>query len=125
MAIKKTLTLSHEDIINILEKQSNEARELVLEEKRKLLRKNPKKLQEMHRKPLNVLQKTYETEKQIAKDVAKNRRKKGVSMLSIIKETLELTKEFATLKSPIEVYIFVGGVWISGMAIGLSLVSLG
>lgn len=121
MAIKKTLTLSHEDIVNILEKQSNDARELVLEERRKLLRKNPKKLQEMHRKPLNVLQKIYETEKQIAKDVAKNRRKKGVSMLSIIKETLELTKEFATLKSPIEVYIFVGIVWIGGLAIGTSI----
>jgi len=121
LAIKKTLTLSHEDIVNILEKQSNDARELVLEERRKLLRKNPKKLQEMHRKPLNVLQKIYETEKQIAKDVAKNRRKKGVSMLSIIKETLELTKEFATLKSPIEVYIFVGIVWIGGLAIGASI----
>ena len=114
MPTKKKISLSHEDILRIIEKQSNDAREMALEEKRKLLRKNPKKLQQIQKKPLNVLQKTYETEKQIAKD----RRKKGVTMLSIIKETIELTKEFATLKSPIEVYIFVGAVWLTGVGVG-------
>ena len=39
-------------------------------------------------------------------------------MISIVKETLELTKEFATLKSPVEVYIFVAGVWLTGVGIG-------
>ena len=114
MPTKKKLTFSHDDIVKLLKKQSDDARDIVLEEKRKLLKKNPKKLQEIHRKPLNVLQKTYETEKQIAKD----KRKKGVTMLSIIKETLELVKEFATLKSPMEVYIFIGGVWLIGVGIG-------
>jgi len=114
MAIKKTLTLTHDDIVKLIKKQSDDARELALEEKRKLLRRNPKKLQEIHRKPLNVLQKTYETEKQIARD----KRKKGVTMLSIIKETLELVKEFVTLKSPVEVYIFIGGVWLTGVGVG-------
>jgi len=117
LATKKKISLSHDDLVKIIEKQSRDARELALEEKRRKLRKNPKKLQEERKKPLSILQKTYETEKQIARD----RRKKGVTMLSIIKETLELTKEFVTLKSPVEVYIFVGGVWLSGLAIGLNL----
>jgi hypothetical protein len=39
-------------------------------------------------------------------------------MLSIIKETLELVKEFVTLKSPMEVYIFIGGVWLTGVGVG-------
>jgi hypothetical protein len=117
LATQKKITLSHDDLVKIIEKQSRDARELVLKEKRRKLRKNPKKFQKEQKKPLNVLQKIYETEKQIARD----RRKKGVTMLSIIKETLELTKEFATLKSPIEVYIFVGGVWLTGLAIGLNL----
>jgi len=113
----REITLSHSDLVKIIEKQSRDARELVLKEKKRNLRKNPKKFQKEQKKPLNVLRKTYETEKQIAKD----KRKKGVTMLSIIKETLELTKEFITLKSPIEVYIFVGGVWLTGLAIGLNL----
>lgn len=114
MPTQKKITFTHDDIVKLIKKQSDDARELVLEEKRKLLKKDPKKLQEIEKKPLNVLQKTYETEKQIAKD----RRKQGVTMLSIIKETYELTKEFVTLKSPIEVYIFVGGVWLSGVCVG-------
>ena len=114
MPIEKKITLTHDDIVKLIKKQSDDARELALEEKRKLLRRSPKKLQEIHRKPLNVLQKTYETEKQIARD----KRKKGVTMLSIIKETLELVKEFVTLKSPVEVYIFIGGVWLTGVGVG-------
>jgi hypothetical protein len=77
-------------------------------------RKIPKKAKELSRKPIAVLKKTFETEKQIVRD----RRRKGVTMISIVKETLELTKEFATLKSPVEVYIFVAGVWLTGVGIG-------
>jgi len=44
--------------------------------------------------------------------------KKGVIMPKIIKELYELIKEFATIKSPAEVYVFVAGVWISGLIVG-------
>jgi len=39
-------------------------------------------------------------------------------MSSIITKTAELAKEFALLRSPIEVYIFTGGVWLLGIAVG-------
>tara|TARA_R110002110_G_scaffold32946_1_gene113518 strand:- start:276 stop:407 length:132 start_codon:yes stop_codon:yes gene_type:complete len=39
-------------------------------------------------------------------------------MSSIITRTVEVAKEFALLRSPIEVYIFVGGVWLLGVAVG-------
>jgi hypothetical protein len=42
-------------------------------------------------------------------------------MINIIKEVYELTKEFVTINSPKEVYIFVAGVWISGLVIGVLL----
>tara|TARA_R110000823_G_C15688063_1_gene475042 strand:+ start:54 stop:248 length:195 start_codon:yes stop_codon:yes gene_type:complete len=60
-----------------------------------------------------VLQKTYKIEKQIVKD-----ERKGVIMINTIKETIELAKEFVSLKSPVEVYIFTGGVWLIGVGIG-------
>jgi hypothetical protein len=39
-------------------------------------------------------------------------------MINIIKETILLIKEFVTLKSPVEVYIFAGGVWLTGVGVG-------
>jgi len=117
MPTKKTIKLSHDNLKKIIEKQANEAREQALEEKRRALKKDPKKAQQQYRKPLIVLKKTYEVEKQITKD----KRRKGVTMLNIIKEVYELTKEFATLKSPVEVYIFVGMIWASGVCVGLLL----
>jgi len=39
-------------------------------------------------------------------------------MSSIITRTAEVAKEFALLRSPIEVYIFVGGIWLLGVAVG-------
>jgi|19_taG_2_1085344.scaffolds.fasta_scaffold00635_10 hypothetical protein len=39
-------------------------------------------------------------------------------MSSIITKTAELAKEFAFFRSPIEVYIFTGGVWLLGIAVG-------
>ena len=39
-------------------------------------------------------------------------------MSSIITKTAELAKEFALFRSPIEVYIFVAGVWLLGIAVG-------
>jgi hypothetical protein len=114
MPTKKSIKLSHNDIRGIIDRQAAEARELALEQKRINLGKDPKKAQQISRKPIAVLKKTFETEKQIVRD----RRRKGVTMISIVKETLELTKEFATLKSPVEVYIFVAGVWLTGVGIG-------
>lgn len=42
-------------------------------------------------------------------------------MISIIKESIELVKEFVSLKSPMEVYIFTGGVWLTGVILGVQL----
>ena len=39
-------------------------------------------------------------------------------MISIINRTAELAKEFSTLRSPGEVYVFVAGVWLIGVACG-------
>jgi len=39
-------------------------------------------------------------------------------MSSIITRTAEVSKEFALLRSPIEVYIFVGGISLLGVAVG-------
>jgi len=39
-------------------------------------------------------------------------------MLSVIKEVVELVREFVTLQSPVEVYIFVGGTWLTGVGVG-------
>jgi GH24 family phage-related lysozyme (muramidase) len=39
-------------------------------------------------------------------------------MISIIKRTIELVKEFGTLRSPAEAYIFAAGVWFVGYGIG-------
>lgn len=114
MPTKKTIKLSHNDIRGIIDKQAQEAMQQALEQKRVSLGKDTKKVQQQNRKPAVVLQKTFETEKQIVRD----RRRKGVTMISIVKETAELAKEFATLKSPVEVYIFVAGVWLSGVVIG-------
>lgn len=45
--------------------------------------------------------------------------KEGVTMLiSTIKEVIELVKEFITLQSPVEVYLFVGSVWLTGVGVG-------
>jgi len=114
MSAKKTIKLSHKDLVKIIEKQSNDAREQALEKKRSVLRKGLKKAQKETKKPIVVVKQTFETEKQIIRD----KRRKGVSMISIIKETIELTKEFVLLRSPMEVYIFVGGVWLTGVGIG-------
>lgn len=114
MPTKKTIKFSHDDIRGIIDRQSTEVREAALEQKRINLKRDPKKAQQLSRKPIAVLKKAFETEKQIVRD----RRRKGVTMISIVKETLELAKEFATLKSPVEVYIFVAGVWLTGVGIG-------
>ena len=114
MPSEKTIKLSHNDIRGIIERQAQEAREQALEQKKVALGKDKKKAQQESRKPVAVLQKTFETEKEIVRD----RRKKGVTMISIVKETIELAKEFGTLKSPVEVYIFVAGVWLSGAVVG-------
>tara|TARA_Y100001938_G_scaffold137699_1_gene202271 strand:+ start:628 stop:759 length:132 start_codon:yes stop_codon:yes gene_type:complete len=39
-------------------------------------------------------------------------------MINIINKTAELAKEIATLRSPGEVYVFVVGVWLIGVACG-------
>ncbi len=114
MPSEKTIKLSHDDIRGIIDRQAQEAREQALEQKRIALGKDKKKVQQEAKKPISVLQKSFETEKQIVRD----RRKKGVTMISIVKETIELAKEFGTLKSPVEVYIFVAGVWLSGAVVG-------
>jgi hypothetical protein len=112
MPTKKTLSLKHDDIRKIINNQSDLAREEVLKEKRKKLKKNPKKLKEDLKKPISVLQQAYKTEADIHK------RRKGKSLMRLIKETYELCKEFATLESPIEVYIFTAAVWASGVLAG-------
>jgi len=112
MPTKKTLSLKHDDIRKIINHQSDLAREEVLKEKRKKLRKNPKKLKEDLKKPISVLQQAYKTEADIHK------RKKGKSLMRLIKETYELCKEFITLQSPIEVYIFTAAVWAKGALFG-------
>ena len=117
MPTKKSIKLSHNDIRGIIDRQATAAREAALEQKRINLGKNPKKAQQINKKPIAVLKKTFETEKQIVRD----RRRKGVTMISIIKGAVELAKEFATLKSPVEVYIFVAGVWLVGVCFGVLL----
>ncbi len=112
MPIKKTLSLKHEDIRKIVNQQSDLAREEVLKEKKKRLKKNPKELKEEFKKPISVLEQAYKTEADI------HRRKKGKSLMTLIKETYELCKEFATLQSPIEVYIFTAAVWAKGALFG-------
>jgi hypothetical protein len=61
----------------------------------------------------NVIKK-FQTERQIFRENSK----KGVIMIDVIKETIELVKEFGTLKSPVEVYIFTAGVLFVGYGIG-------
>ena len=39
-------------------------------------------------------------------------------MTKVIENVLSLTREFATLKSPLEVYIFALGVWLIGVSVG-------
>ena len=39
-------------------------------------------------------------------------------LISTIKEVIELVKEFVTLQSPVEVYLFVGGTWLTGVGVG-------
>lgn len=39
-------------------------------------------------------------------------------MISIIKATIELAKEFGTLRSPAELYILAAGIWFVGYGIG-------
>jgi len=112
MPIKKTLSLKHGDIRNIINHQSDLAREEVIKEKRKKLKKNPKRIQKELKKPISVLQQSYRAE-------AENyNKKKGKSLVKLIKETYELCKEFVTLKSPIEVYIFTAVVWTKGALFG-------
>jgi hypothetical protein len=115
MPVKKTLSLKHEDIRKIINQQSDLAREEVLKEKKKRLKKDPKEFKKELKKPLSVLEQAYKTEADI------HRRKKGKSLMKLIKETYELCKEFATLESPIEVYIFTAAVWASGVLAGYAL----
>ena len=112
MPIKKTLSLKHEDIRKIIDQQGNLAREEVLREKKKRLKKNPKELKKEFKKPLSVLEQAYKIEADTHK------RKKGKSLMKLIKEIYELCKEFITLQSPTEVYIFTAAVWFKGVLFG-------
>ena len=114
MPTKKTVKLSHYDLMKIIEKQSIAAKEQALKEKRLALR-NPKKAQKDRKKPVAVLKQAYEVEKQNVKD---EKKQKGVTMITVIKEVILLAKEFVTLQSPVEVYIFVGGTWLTGVGVG-------
>jgi len=121
MSIKKTVKLSHKtdklshhDLVKIIEKQSIAAKEQALKEKRLALR-SPKKAQKDRKKPVAVLKQAYKIEKQNVKD---EKKKKGVTMVNVIKEVILLAKEFVTLQSPVEVYIFVGSIWFTGVGVG-------
>ena len=46
------------------------------------------------------------------------KKQKGATMITVIKEVILLTKEFVTLQSPVEVYLFVGGTWLTGVGVG-------
>ena len=77
--------------------------------------KRPKKAQKDRKKPVAVLKQAYKIEKQNVKD---EKKKKGVIMVNVIKEVILLAKEFVTLQSPVEVYIFVGSIWLTGVGVG-------
>ena len=115
MSQKNTNTFSHEDILKIIRKKTQESQTERLAEKKKILDNDIKSAQKESKKPISVLLESYKVE---IKESIKERPNMITKIKETVKEIYELGKELVTLKSPLEVYIFISGVWIAGVLLG-------